>query len=325
MTDAAADIRTLAIAENQAGGRLDTCLAALAPDLSRSRVKALILEGHVAEAGGGRTVTDPAERVKPGQVFAVTVPPPAPAEPEAQELPLDIVFEDDAVIVVNKPPGLVVHPAPGNPDRTLVNALLSHCGDSLKGIGGVARPGIVHRIDKDTSGLLVAAKTQAAHSSLSDQFAAHSIGRAYQAVVWGIPRPKSGRITGDIGRSPSNRKKMAVVRNGKPAVTRYVTDRAYNNVASLVSCRLETGRTHQIRVHLAHVGHPLIGDRLYGRKRRLARGIDDANRQIIEGFDRQALHAVELGFDHPTSGDRLVFFAPSPADFSALTDALESI
>jgi 23S rRNA pseudouridine1911/1915/1917 synthase len=322
---AAADIRTIAVPEDQAGGRLDACLAALAPDLSRSRIKALILDGLVAEADGRRTVTDPAERVKPGQVFALSLPAPRPAEPEPQDMPLDIVFEDGAVIVVNKPPGLVVHPAPGNPDRTLVNALLAHCGDSLKGIGGVARPGIVHRIDKDTSGLMVAAKTQAAHAGLSEQFAAHAIARAYQAIVWGVPRPKSGKIEGDIGRSPANRKKMAVVRNGKPAITRYVTEREYNGVASLVTCRLETGRTHQIRVHMSHIGHPLVGDRLYGRARRLPKGTNDDSRRIVENFSRQALHAAELGFDHPETGKRLAFSAPAPADFANLAHALESI
>ena len=321
-----AETREVTIAPADGGSRLDSCLARLLPDLSRSRLKNLIQGGNVAETGSrARTVTDPAERVKPGQQFTVTVPAPTPAIPEAQSLPLDIVFEDSAVIVVNKPAGLVVHPAAGNPDRTLVNALLAHCGDTLKGIGGVARPGIVHRIDKDTSGLMVAAKTQAAHTSLSAQFADHSIERAYQALVWGIPRPASGRIEGDIGRSPTNRKKMAVVRNGKRAVTRYMTNQTFADQVSLVTCRLETGRTHQIRVHMSHIGHPLLGDRLYGRARRLPKAIDAKIREIVDGFPRQALHAAVLGFDHPESQERLRFEAPAPDDMAALTESLESI
>lgn len=321
---AVADTRIVTI--DAAGGRLDSSLATLAPDLSRSRLKSLILAGNVTESGGRRrTVTDPAERVKPGQQFEITVPDPTPAEPAAQAMPLDIVHEDAAVIVINKPPGLVVHPAPGNPDRTLVNALLAHCGDSLKGIGGVARPGIVHRIDKDTSGLMIAAKTQTAHTGLSSQFADHSIVRAYQAVVWGMPRPASGRIEGDIGRSPTNRKKMAVVRNGKAAVTRYMTNKTFGDLATLMTCRLETGRTHQIRVHMTHIGHPLIGDTLYGRARRLPKATDPGIRKVVDAFPRQALHAAELGFEHPETGQNLIFTAEMPLDLQELAQALESI
>ncbi len=326
MPEAGAETRLVTISPAEAGGRLDSSLATLLPGLSRSRLKILIVDGNVAETGDRpRTVTDPAERVKPGQHYTVTVPAPVAAIPEAQSIPLDIVFEDEAVIVINKPAGLVVHPAPGNPDGTLVNALLAHCGDSLKGIGGVARPGIVHRIDKDTSGLLVAAKTQAAHIDLSAQFAAHSIDRAYQALVWGVPRPASGRIEGDIGRSPTDRKKMAVVRTGKAAVTRYKTNQTFSDQVSLVTCRLETGRTHQIRVHMSHIGHPLVGDRVYGRARLLPKRIGATVREIVEGFPRQALHAAALGFDHPESRQRLRFEAQIPDDMTALSQALESI
>lgn len=327
----------LTVAPEQAGDRLDACLAALAPALSRSRIKSLILDGRVAEVGPetdadlhdrrGRTVTDPAERVKPGQRYRIAVPEPAPAGPDPQDIALDIAYEDEHVIVVNKPAGLVVHPAPGNPDHTLVNALLAHCGDSLRGIGGVLRPGIVHRIDKDTSGLMVAAKTEAAHAGLAAQFADHSISRRYLAAVWGTPRPPAGRIEGAIGRSPRNRKKMAVVaRAGKPAVSRYKTEKQFGGLASLVSCRLETGRTHQIRVHMSHIGHPLIGDRLYGRVRRLSKTQGTVeSRALIEAFPRQALHAAHLGFRHPVTDQRIALDAAVPADMAALLRALESV
>jgi 23S rRNA pseudouridine1911/1915/1917 synthase len=327
MTEPAmAETRLVTVSLAEAGNRIDSSLASLVPDLSRSRLKALILSGNVVETRDRRrTVTDPAERVKPGQQFAIMVPAPAPAIPEPQSLPLDVIFEDEAIIVINKPAGLVVHPAPGNPDRTLVNALLAHCGDSLKGIGGVARPGIVHRIDKDTSGLMVAAKTQAAHTELSTQFADHSIDRVYRTLVWGMPRPANGRIEGDIGRSPTNRKKMAVVANGKAAVTRYSTRNTFADQVSLVSCQLETGRTHQIRVQMSHIGHPLVGDRLYGRARRMPKGIDAAVRQAVDEFPRQALHAAELGFVHPETGKRLGFKTDLPEDMATLLDSLESI
>src|SRR5882762_2332188 len=257
------------------GWRLDHFLAVSLKELSRSRLQALIAQGRVTLAG--ETIGDPNKRVKPAEIVAISIPPPASPEPQPQHIPLTIVHEDSDLIVIDKPAGLVVHPAAGNRDGTLVNALLAHCGISLSGIGGVARPGIVHRLDKDTSGLLVAAKNERAMRSLAKQFAAHAVERAYNAVVWGSPRMSEGLVEGNVGRSPFDRKRMAVLRGqqGKPARTRYrvlekfgadaVTGKAF---ASLLECRLETGRTHQIRVHLAHLGHPLVGDTTYGRARK---------------------------------------------------------
>lgn len=312
------DIRHVTVDESGTGARLDRVLADALPDISRSRIKALITGGSVAQAGA--RVSEPSRRVKPGETFEVRIPEPAPARPIAQPIPLTVVFEDDHLIVVDKPAGLVVHPAAGNPDRTLVNALLAHCGDSLSGIGGVARPGIVHRIDKDTSGLLVAAKNDATHASLARQFAEHSLERAYHAVCWGTPSPKEGTITGNIGRNPKNRKKMSIaVRGGKEAVTHYRVLRAVNRWASLVECRLETGRTHQIRVHLSARGHPIIGDPLYGRAgRRRLDGVDEGFGNAVSGLGRQALHACLLGFEHPKTGEFLRFRSGLPDDMKAL-------
>ncbi len=314
---------------DDSGRRVDQLLAAALPALSRSRLKALILEGRVVCAGA--VISEPSRRVKPGERFDVMVPPAAPAIPEAQAIPLEILHEDAHLIVIVKPAGLTVHPAPGNPDKTLVNALIAHCGASLSGIGGVARPGIVHRLDKDTSGVMVVAKTDAAHQSLTAQFQGRTIERAYVALVWGVPRPASGRIAGAIGRSARDRKKMAVVaRGGKAAATRYRTLRSFGAgtraAASLVECRLETGRTHQIRVHMAHIGHPLVGDPVYGRARhRAAPDFPPAMRRMLDGFRRQALHAAVLGFDHPADGRRLRFEAPIPVDFANLLNSLEEI
>ncbi len=310
---------------DDSGRRLDQLLAAALPDLSRSRLKALILEGRVSCAGA--VISEPSRRVKPGERFDVAVPPASPAVPEAQEIPLEILYEDAQLVVLVKPAGLTVHPAPGNPDKTLVNALIAHCGASLSGIGGVARPGIVHRLDKDTSGVMVVAKTDAAHHSLTAQFQGRTIERAYLALVWGVPRPASGRIEGAIGRSTRDRKKMAVVsRGGKAAATRYRTLRSFGRAASLVECRLETGRTHQIRVHMTHIGHPLVGDPAYGRARhRAAPESTPAARIVLDGFRRQALHAAVLGFDHPENGRRLRFEAPIPPDFANLLNSLEEI
>ncbi|MDE0538864.1 MAG: RluA family pseudouridine synthase [Rhodospirillales bacterium] len=312
------DTRHVTVDESGAGARLDRVLADALPGVSRSRIKALITGGSVAQAGA--RVSEPSRRVKPGETFEVRIPEAAPARPVAQPIPLAVAFEDDHLIVVDKPAGLVVHPAAGNPDRTLVNALLAHCGDSLSGIGGVARPGIVHRIDKDTSGLLVAAKNDAAHASLARQFAEHSLERAYQAVCWGAPSPREGTITGNIGRHPRNRKKMSVTaRGGKEAVTHYRVLRAVNRWASLVECRLETGRTHQIRVHLSARGHPIIGDPLYGRAgRRRLDGIDEGFGTAVSGLGRQALHACVLGFEHPNTGEFLRFRSGLPDDMKAL-------
>jgi len=317
--------------DEHAGWRLDRFLAASLPDFSRSRLQQLLEVGAVSL--GARTIKDANHRVKPGDGFTVTVPPTLPAVPQGQDIPLEVIYEDKELIVINKPAGLVVHPAAGNPDGTLVNALIGHCGTGMLSIGGEARPGIVHRLDKDTSGLLVAAKTERAMASLAKQFANHTIERAYNAVVWGAPRDSAGLIEGQIGRSPFDRKRMAVLRaGGKRAATRYKVlekfgpaDRA---AASLIECRLETGRTHQIRVHLTHLGHPLIGDPQYGRARTPPRGKSDAETHaftVAASFPRQALHAFVLGFQHPSLHKTLRFEAPWPADFAELVEALRGL
>jgi 23S rRNA pseudouridine1911/1915/1917 synthase len=314
-----------------AGWRLDRFLAATLPDFSRSRLQQLLEGGAVML--GDKTIKDANHRVKPGDSFTVTVPPTAPAIPQGQDIPLEVIYEDKELIVINKPAGLVVHPAAGNPDGTLVNALIAHCGTGMLSIGGEARPGIVHRLDKDTSGLLVAAKTERAMASLAKQFANHTIERAYNAVVWGTPRDSSGRIESQIGRSPFDRKRMSVLRaGGKRAATRYqVLEKfgpAERTFASLIECRLETGRTHQIRVHLTHLGHPLIGDPQYGRSRTPPRGKTDAETAaftVAADFPRQALHAFVLGFQHPSLHKTLRFEAPWPADFEGLVGALRGL
>lgn len=310
----------------QAGERVDRLLARALPDLSRSRLKGLIEAGRLTS--GGATIAEPSYRVKPGQRLALEVPPAAPARPEAQALPLTIVFEDDDVIVVDKPAGMVVHPAPGSPDRTLVNALIAHCGESLTGIGGERRPGIVHRLDKGTTGLVVAAKTEAAHRALVAQFAGRRVERAYAAVVWGLPGSGEGELTGNIGRSSRNRKKMAVLSTGgRPAVTRYRVQRVLaGGLAAVLECRLLTGRTHQIRVHLSDAGHPVIGDPLYGRARReRLRRLPEAARASVGALSRQALHARTLGFRHPRTDERLVFESELPSDMKGLIRSLEFI
>ncbi|MBM3568153.1 MAG: RluA family pseudouridine synthase [Alphaproteobacteria bacterium] len=307
MSQARTETRRLTVSEADSGQRLDKLLAARWPDLSRARLQALIKAGQVS--GGGRTLSEASMRVKPGLAVAVELPPAAPARPEAQAIPLSVLYEDADLIVIDKPAGLVVHPAPGNPDRTLVNALLAHCGPSLAGIGGERRPGIVHRLDKDTSGVMVIAKTQAAHADLARQFAAHSVERSYRALVWGVPSPARGRIEGAIGRDPRNRKRMAVVgRGGKPAVTHYRLLAARPPALALIECRLETGRTHQIRVHLAAKGHPLVGDPLYGRARKsLLKTLAPAESEAITEFPHQALHAGLLGFRHPKTRREMRF------------------
>ncbi len=292
------------------GWRLDRALAEAVPTLSRERLKSLISAGQVTR--DGTAVRDPAKRAAAGDAFAVAVPEPAPAHNEAQDIPLVVAFEDEHLIVVDKPAGLVVHPACGNPDGTLVNALLHHCGGSLSGIGGVARPGIVHRIDKDTSGLMVAAKTDRAHEGLAKQFAAHSIDRRYRAIVAGRPMPPAGTVDAPLARSAQNRKKVAIVAGGKRAVTHYATLERLKE-AALVECRLETGRTHQVRVHMASIGHALLGDPVYGRTKQVHRGTLEAL-----GFRRQALHAARLGFIHPVTGIALSFESAMPADMQEL-------
>jgi 23S rRNA pseudouridine1911/1915/1917 synthase len=311
--DAGVQVKHAMMSAEMAGWRLDRALAATIPTLSRERLKALISAGNVMV--GDRTIRDPATKVPGPVAVSVMVPNPAPAHNLAQEIPLVVVYEDDHLIVVDKPAGLVVHPACGNLDGTLVNALLHHCRGSLSGIGGVERPGIVHRIDKDTSGLIVAAKTDRAHAGLAAQFAKHAIERRYKAIVSGRPRPAAGRIEGNLGRSSSNRKKMAIVGpgQGKHAVTHYATLAPLDG-AALVECRLETGRTHQVRVHMASIGHALLGDQVYG-----GRGSRD-HRALLEqlGFRRQALHAARLGFVHPVTSQALSFESNMPADMQEL-------
>jgi 23S rRNA pseudouridine1911/1915/1917 synthase len=325
------DRRNARAGDDHAGWRLDRFLAAALPDFSRSRLQQLLETGAVAI--GARTIKDANHRVKPGEDYVVSVPPTAPAMPQGQDIPLDVVYEDKELIVINKPAGLVVHPAAGNPDGTLVNALIGHCGEDALAIGGEARPGIVHRLDKDTSGLLVAAKTERAMASLAKQFANHTIERAYNAVVWGAPRDSTGMIESQIGRSPFDRKRMAVLRGGgKLARTRYKVIEKFGPAdrpfASLIECRLETGRTHQIRVHLTHLGHPLIGDPQYGRIRTAPRGKSEAELHAFSAaaeFSRQALHAFVLGFQHPSLHKTLRFEAPWPADFAELVAALRGL
>jgi 23S rRNA pseudouridine1911/1915/1917 synthase len=311
--------------ETDAGQRLDRVLAQHLPLLSRTRLKRLIEGGQVTHEGA--VLRDPSVRVRYDQNFVVILPQIDDAAPVAQPIALDIRFEDAHLIVIDKPAGMVVHPAPGNPDGTLVNALLAHCGASLSGIGGVRRPGIVHRLDKGTSGLMVVAKTEAAHHGLSRDFAARRIDRAYTAFVWGLPSVPAGEISGNIGRSNLNRKKMAVVakEKGKPAITRYRIERTFSLHAAQIECRLATGRTHQIRVHLAHLGHPLIGDPVYGTRagRSVARAGPTGER--IAAFARQALHARLLGFTHPVEKGPLRFDSPLPEDLRELARSLEQL
>jgi 23S rRNA pseudouridine1911/1915/1917 synthase len=299
-----------------AGWRLDRALAAAVPTLSRERLKTLIRTGAVESAG--KPLRDPATKVRGDESFRVAVPEPERAHNEPQDIPLTIVFEDQHLLIVDKPAGLVVHPAAGNLDGTLVNALLHHCGGSLSGIGGVARPGIVHRIDKDTSGLLVVAKTDVAHEGLARQFAAHSIDRRYLAIVSGVPRSNGGKVDAPLARSATNRKKIAIVEGsrGKRAVTHWSRLNVLKD-AALVECRLETGRTHQVRVHMASIGHPLLGDPVYGRSGK-------AHGKLLKElqFHRQALHAAQLGFTHPVTKHRLSFSSPMPPDMQELFNAL---
>ncbi|HXF88772.1 MAG TPA: RluA family pseudouridine synthase [Xanthobacteraceae bacterium] len=318
----------IAVAASEAGERLDRLLAARVA-LSRSRLKTLILDGHVSI--GRQAIRDPNYRLAAGDTITVALPPPEPAKPAPESIPLHVVYEDDAIIVIDKPPGLVVHPAAGHGSGTLVNALIAHCGDSLSGIGGVKRPGIVHRLDKDTSGLMVVAKTDRAHQALAAQFADHGrhgpLRRGYLAFVWGVPDRPKGTIAAPIGRHPRSRERMAVRPDGRPAVTHWQVLECYPGsgaaVASLLACRLETGRTHQIRVHLAHAGHPLLGDALYGRGFRTKESLlpEDA-RAALAALGRQALHAYLLTVQHPTKGEIFEFRSELPADLARLRNAL---
>lgn len=322
---AAPKVKSVLVTDTGTGARMDKWLADNVRDISRSRLKALIEDGAVTV--DRKIERDPAYRVREGQALRVTLPDAVEATPEAQDMDLDIAYEDEHLIVINKPVGLVVHPAPGNLDQTLVNALLAHCGDSLAGIGGVKRPGIVHRIDKDTSGLLVAAKTEIAHAGLSAQFAAHTIERRYDAVAWGVPHPRQGDIVGNIGRSRHNRQKMALLKQGgKPAETSYHVLTSFGDMAAHVRCRLKTGRTHQIRVHMASIGHPLIGDATYGsNRRRSLKGASPELAALLRAFPRQALHAATLGFIHPVTGKKHRFAAAPPEDFTELLEALSEL
>ena len=327
--------------EKDKGTRLDRFLSERFDSLSRSRAKTLVKEGRVFEhRGGDRAVqADPRTAIVPGTTYSVELPDPVPAIPEAEDIPLDILFEDEHLILVNKPAGMAVHPAPGSWQGTLVNALLHHCRGQLPGIGGVERPGIVHRIDKDTTGVLVVAKTEPAHKGLSELFAAHDIDRTYLALTRGRPRPSAGTVTTDIARSPRDRKKMAVVPDGdgRHATTHYRTLESYGEIskiealpaAALIECKLETGRTHQIRVHMAHIGCSLIGDAVYGRHRGIkAFGRGDAfdtATGLARKLTRQALHAASLGFEHPVTKQPVFVETDLPEDLAALRSALRAM
>lgn len=311
---------------------MDRALAAAFPDISRARFQRLIADGQVSVEG--EVVLDAGHKLKAAQQVAVIVPPAAPAEPQGETITLDIIYEDKDLIVINKPAGLVVHPGAGHETGTLVNALIAHCGDSLSGIGGVKRPGIVHRLDKDTSGLLVVAKNDKAHQGLSEQFAAHGrdgrLQRSYLALVWGTPERCQGTISTGIARSNANRQKMAVSSSAdaREAITHYEVLEGFGlpPQVSLVRCNLETGRTHQIRVHMAHLGHPLLGDGAYGSGfKASASKLPDAAATALQRLNRQALHAQSLGFDHPRTHKPLFFEADPPADFAELYDALRVI
>jgi 23S rRNA pseudouridine1911/1915/1917 synthase len=334
MTEDTSRLFEISVSPEQAGLRLDQLLANQTDGLSRTRIKALIKDGKATL--GGRTIEEPNYRVNADEEIVLVVPAPEPPEPLGEDIPLNILYEDKQLIVINKPAGLVVHPGAGNWSGTLVNALIALCGDSLSGIGGVKRPGIVHRLDKDTSGVMVVAKTDAAHKGLADQFADHgssgNLERAYQALVWGAPQPARGTIEATLGRSDRNRLKRAVVKDNRPdarhAVTHYHVKKTYGGgpdapQVSLVECRLETGRTHQIRVHMTHIGHPLLGDTLYGQgfKTREAR-LDGTAREALQNLSRQALHAFLLKFTHPETGEEMEFSTPFPPDLAELRDAL---
>jgi 23S rRNA pseudouridine1911/1915/1917 synthase len=324
--------REVVLPDEAAGERLDKALSAIWQDLSRSRLQALVREGRLSL--DGTTITDPSRKAQGRALAVLDEPPPAPAEPAAQAMALDVVYEDDDLIVINKPAGLVVHPAAGHHSGTLVNALIAHCGASLSGIGGVRRPGIVHRLDKDTSGLLVVAKNDAAHKGLAAQFADHGrtgpLERTYEALVWGVPDRSHGTVEAALARSTHNREKIVVVtgESGRFALTHYRVQEALppaEPIVSLLACELETGRTHQIRVHMSHIGHPLLGDGIYGSGfKTKANKFSHAQRGALEKLGRQALHAAVLGFEHPRTGEHLRFEREMPREMADLLEALRS-
>ena len=318
---------TLTADIEQAGARLDRWLADTLTrnDLSRSRLKALIQDGAIRR--NGKVLIDPSAKVTPGADYSLTLPDAAPALPQPEMLPLDILYEDEELIAVNKPAGMVVHPAPGAETGTLVNALLYHCGTSLTGIGGVARPGIVHRLDKDTSGVMIAAKTARTHSKLTEMFAAHDLDRRYQALIWGLPTNKTGKIDAALARHPVDRKRQAVHTRGRHAVTYYRTLRNLPPFGCLIECQLETGRTHQIRVHMAHIGHGVMGDPLYGKPKKAGQMPDALSRNALlamRSFPRQALHAASLSFTHPVSGTQMDLTSPLPTDMTELLTMIDA-
>jgi len=325
-------LQTITVTGDEGSARLDRVLAVRLPELSRSRLKALILAGQISLRNA--PILDPAYHVALGDTITIRVPPPVSAEPEPENIPLDIVFEDDDIIVIDKPRGLVVHPAAGHETGTLVNALIAHCGNSLSGIGGVKRPGIVHRLDKDTTGLMVAAKNDRAHASLSAQFADHgrtgALRRGYMAFVWGVPNRPHGTIDAPIDRHPHAREKMAVRQGGREAITHWEVLDTFNGrdgkpVAALLACQLETGRTHQIRVHLSHIGHPLMGDAVYGPGfKTKANALAPDAKAALEGLGRQALHAYLLKLEHPGTGEILEWTSDLPPDLAALRDRLHA-
>ena len=335
-TSAAARTLAFTLDESAAGERLDKALAArpepAAAGFSRARLQALMAAGHVRV--DGQVATDLRAKAKAGMAVEIEAPEAAPAEPVAQAIPLTIVFEDAHLLVIDKPAGLVVHPAAGHADGTLVNALIAHCGDSLSGIGGVKRPGIVHRLDKDTTGLMVVAKTDPAHQGLSALFADHgrelSLTREYRALVWGAPERPQGTIVTDIGRHPGQRDRQAALAagRGKEAITHWRRIESFGDarpVAALVECALETGRTHQIRVHMAHQGHPVMGDPLYGAGFRTKAKLLAADaRAALDALGRQALHAATLGFTHPVTGEEMMFESALPADMARLVGSLRA-
>ena len=323
-------IQSFSIDEAMAGLRLDKALADLCPELSRTRIKSLIEEGMVSL--GGQEIFLPKHKIEAGDVVEIAVPPAVDDLPAAQNIPLNIVYEDDDLLVINKSADMVVHPGAGNPDGTRVNALLHHCGDSLSGIGGVKRPGIVHRLDKETSGLMVVAKNDMAHQHLSDQLSDRSLSRIYKALLWRVPNLLKGKVDAPIGRHKTNRLKMAIqFSSGKEAVTHYEIEERYGEAMAWVKCKLESGRTHQIRVHMQHIKHPLVGDPIYGLPRQeggslLNRsGFEPDVRDEILDFPRQALHAAEIGFIHPKTGEEMQFEATLPDDFLALKKLAKSV